>query len=466
MKHLLLRTIAAVLLVALWSFGAIAKERPNVLLLCIDDLRPELKCFGVDYIHSPNIDKLASHGRAFHRHYVQAPTCGASRYTLLTGTYGSADNGALFRKAEAMKGKNFPAWFSRHGYTTVSVGKVSHHPGGRGGPDWDDDTIPEMPGAWNRHLLPAGPWQHPRGVMHGLANGEIRKNAKDMDVFQSFDGPDTAYPDGLITNEALQQMNGLAKGNKPFFLAVGIIRPHLPFGAPAKYMKHYRESKLPDTPHPKNPEGKTTWHGSGEFMKYNRWKRNPNTDSEFAIKVRKHYAACVTYADAMVGRLLVRLDELKLRENTIIVLWGDHGWHLGEHAIWGKHALFEESLRSPLIISHSGLANPGKATRAMVETLDIFPTICELAGLKAPDGLNGKSLVPILKNPAAKGHSAFAYKRGVQTIRTDTWRLIAHKSGQLELYDHTTSAGETKNLAEAQPEKVAALLKQLRARLP
>ena len=443
-----------------------AKEQPNVLLICVDDLRPELKCFGVDYIHSPNIDKLASQGRSFHRHYVQAPTCGASRYTLLTGTYGPADNGALFRRTEAMKGKSFPAWLRNHGYTTVSVGKVSHHPGGRGGPDWDDDTKPEMPGAWTRHLLPAGSWQHPRGVMHGLANGEIRKNAKGMDVFQAFDGPDTAYPDGLITDEALKQMGGLAEAGKPFFLAVGIIRPHLPFGAPAKYMKPYREAKLPATSHPKKPKGKTTWHGSGEFMKYNRWKRNPNTDAEFAIEVRKHYAACVTYADAMVGRLLARLDELKLRENTIIVLWGDHGWHLGEHAIWGKHALFEESLRSPLIISHSGLVNPGKATRAMVETLDIFPTICELTGLKAPAGLNGQSLVSILKNPAAKGHSAFAYKRGVQTIRTDTRRLIAHKSGQLELYDHTSSAGETKNLAEAQPEKAAALLKQLRARLP
>ena len=453
------------ILVGLLPFFSIAKERPNVLLLCIDDLRPELKCFGVDYIHSPNIDRLASRGRAFYRHYVQAPTCGASRYTLLTGTYGSADNQALFRRAESMKGKSFPAWFSKHGYTTVSVGKVSHHPGGRGGADWDDNTKPEMPDAWNRHLLPAGPWQHPRGVMHGLANGEIRKNAKDMDVFQSFDGPDTAYPDGLIVNESLLQLNALAKSDKPFFLAVGIIRPHLPFGAPAKYMKYYREAKLPATPHPDNPKGKTTWHGSGEFMKYNRWKRNPNIDAEFAIEVRKHYAACVTYADAMVGRLLVRLDELKLRENTIIVLWGDHGWHLGEHGIWGKHALFDESLRSPLIISHSGLANPGEATLAMVETLDIFPTICELAGLKAPGGLNGQSLVPILKNPSATGHSAFAYKRGAQTIRTDTHRLIAHKSGQFELYDHTSSAGETKNLSETQPEKVEALLKQLRTRL-
>ncbi|HIG80732.1 MAG TPA: iduronate-2-sulfatase, partial [Verrucomicrobiales bacterium] len=335
------------MLCPLMSTANDVKKRPNVLLICIDDLRPELKCFGVDYIHSPNIDGLAARGRAFHRHYVQAPTCGASRYTLLTGRYGPASNGALFQNFSKIKGTSFPGWFRKHGYATVSVGKVSHHPGGRGGADWDDAAQPEMPGAWDRHLLPAGSWQHPRGAMHGLANGEIRKNAKDMDIFQAFDGPDTAYPDGLITNEALKQMDGLAKGGKPFFLAVGIIRPHLPFGAPAKYLKHYRDAKLPATLHPQKPTGKTTWHGSGEFMKYNRWKRNPTTDAAFAIEVRKHYAACVSYADAMVGRLLAQLDALKLRDNTIIVLWGDHGWHLGEHAIWGKHALFEESLRSP-----------------------------------------------------------------------------------------------------------------------
>ena len=454
------------LLVALWPVISHAKDQPNVLLICIDDLRPELKCFGVDYIHSPNIDELAAKGRAFQRHFVQAPTCGASRFTLLTGRYGPASNGALFQNFSKIKGASFPGWFRKHGYATVSVGKVSHHPGGRGGADWDDTAQPEMPGAWNRHLLPAGSWQHPRGAMHGLANGEIRKNAKDMDIFQAFDGPDTAYPDGLITNEALKQMDGLAKGGKPFFLAVGIIRPHLPFGAPAKYLKHYRDAKLPATLHPQKPTGKTTWHGSGEFMKYNRWKRNPTTDAAFAIEVRKHYAACVSYADAMVGRLLARLDALKLRDNTIIVLWGDHGWHLGEHAIWGKHALFEESLRSPLIIVHPGLAAPGKPTQAMVETLDIFPTVCDLAGLKPPAHLNGQSLMPILKNPNAKGHPAFAYKGGAQTIRTETHRLIAHRGGELELYDHTTPQGETKNLADTQPEKATALLKQLRARLP
>ena len=147
------------------------------------------------------------------------------------------------------------------------------------------------------------------------------------------------------------------------------------------------------------------------------------------------------------------------------MLWGDHGWHLGEHAIWGKHALFEESLRSPLIIAAPRMAAAGKPTQAVVETLDIFPTICELTGLKTPAGLNGQSLMPILVDPSKKGHAAFAYRGSAQTIRTDTHRLIAHRDGELELYDHTTPAGETKNLAETQPEQAAVLLKQLHERL-
>ena len=187
--------------------------------------------------------------------------------------------------------------------------------------------------------------------MHGLAHGEIREDAKSMDLFQSTVGDDSIYPDGLTTDAALEQLQKLAYDTEqPFFLAVGILRPHLPFGAPAKYMQPYPNATLPPTPHPEKPTGQTTWHNSGEFMKYNRWGRDPNHDAQFAIEVRKHYAACVTYADAQVGRLLEQLEAVG-RDNTIVVLWGDHGWHLGEHAIWGKHALFEESLHSPLIIS-------------------------------------------------------------------------------------------------------------------
>ena len=465
-------TSLLVLFVFVWAASPLAAEdKPNVLLLCIDDLRPELHCFGQKYIESPNIDKLATSGRAFHRHYVQAPTCGASRFTLLTGRYGSSGNGALFARAAELKAKpdavppSMPTWFRQHGYTTVSVGKVSHHPGGRGGKDWDEDDKPEMPDSWDRHLLPAGPWQHPRGAMHGLANGEIRINAGKMDLFQAVEGPDSIYPDGLIIDESLQQLDQLAKADQPFFLAVGIIRPHLPFGAPAKYLAPYRDAQLPPIPHPTKPPGKTTWHGSGEFMKYNRWKRNPNDDGDFATEVRKHYAACVSYADAQVGKVLERLTALGESDNTIIVLWGDHGWHLGEHAIWGKHALFEESLRSPLIISYKGMPRPGAATESMVETLDVFPTLADLAGLRKPDYAQGVSLRPILESPAAPGHDAISYARA-RTIRTETHRLIAHRDGHRELYDHTSPEQETRNVADSYPRLVAELLAKLNKRTP
>ena len=483
LPHLNLRWNIFILILSAvsWHGSAItnALEKPtqseskpkNVLLICVDDLRPELGCYGVEYIRSPHIDSLAKRGRIFARHYVQSPTCGASRFTLLTGKYGSSGNGALFQrgnellKSPAAHPPSMPAWFRQQGYTTVSVGKVSHHPGGRGGRDWNEVSKPEMPLSWDRHLLPHGDWQHPRGWMHGLAHGQIRKNARDMDVFQALDGDDSIYPDGISINEALNQMAILAKEEKPFFLAVGILRPHLPFGAPAKYLEPYRDIQLPAIPHPTKPLGKTTWHGSGEFMKYNRWKKNPNSDSAFADEVRRHYAACVSYADAQVGKLIKKVRECGEMDDTVIVLWGDHGWHLGEHAIWGKHSLFEESLRSPLIISYPGLNKPGETSKSIVETLDIFPTLCELTGVKTPDYMDGVSLVPILRKPLAPGHPACSYAGGRKTIRTETHRLILHKDGFVELYDHKTPEKETSNIAERQPEQVEQMIKLLEKRL-
>ncbi len=452
--------------------GLAAQAKPNVLLICVDDLRPELACFGADYIQSPNIDSLAASGRLFTHHYVQAPTCGASRFTLLTGRYGAAGNDALFQRAAKMKHDpksvppSMPAWFRQHGYTTVSVGKVSHHPGGRGGKDWDDQSATEMPDSWDRHLLPAGAWQHPRGWMHGLANGEIRGHAQAMDVFQSAEGPDTIYPDGISMNEALRQLEQLTSDkSQPFFLAVGILRPHLPFGAPAKYMEPYQNATLPPIPHPAKPDGKTTWHNSGEFMKYNRWGRHPNTDAEFATEVRKHYAACVTYADAQVGKLMERLQATGADKNTIVILWGDHGWHLGEHAIWGKHSLFEESLRSPLIISYPDIKNPGQPTDSTVQAMDLFPTLCELTGLATPDFAQGVSLQPQLEDPATPGHPAVSYFGTNRTIRTKTHRLVLHKDGFAELYDHTSPEKETRNVAEENKPLVDELTALLKAQL-
>ena len=439
-------------------------QPPNVLLICVDDLRPELKSFGVEYISSPHIDQLAQNGYAFVRHYVNAPSCGPSRYTLLTGQYGPASNSALFQRAETISESreavdpSMPEWFKTQGYTTVSVGKVSHHPGGRGGDNWDDHNVIEMPNAWDKHLMPNGPWQHPRGAMHGLANGEIRVKAGEMDVYQSAEGPDEIYPDGLITNAALEQLAELTSDDtQPFFLAVGLIKPHLPFGAPEQYMAPYQGVDLPDIPHPEKPEGQSTWHESFEFMKYHRWGKDPNQDTTFAEAVRRHYAACVSYADAQVGKILAELKRTGADQNTIVVLWGDHGWHLGEHAIWGKHSLFEEALRSPLIISYPGMENKGVQTKAIVETLDIFPTLCELTGIPLPDFSQGVSLKPLLEGKQPEGHPALAYWQNARTLRTDTHRLILHADGFVELYDHTSAEKETNNVAEEQPEVVQAL---------
>ena len=440
-----------------------SKQR-NVLLICVDDLRPELASFGATHIHSPNIDRLASQGRAFHSHYVNAPSCGCSRYTLLTGRYGESSNNALFKRAKqvakdaAAVPPSMPEWFRNHGYCTVSVGKVSHHPGGLGGKLWDDPDDLEMPNAWDQHLMPSGAWKNPLGVMHGLAHGNVRgksqAEAGRHDVFESAEGPDSNYPDGLIATEGLKQIETLAALDKPFFLAVGLIKPHLPFGAPQRYLDLYKDVTFPPIAHPNKPAGKTTWHKSGEFTKYNSWGKDPRTDDEFATEARRHYAACVSYVDKHVGDLLAKLTEVGADENTVVVLWGDHGWHLGEHGIWGKHCLFEEALLAPLIVDYPGIQQRGAKTDALVSTLDIFPTLCEIAGIEKPSFVEGRSLQPLLTDPSAEGHDVLSYWGGANTIRTKTHRMTVHKNGYVELYDHTSEAKETANVADQHPDLV------------
>ncbi|GIZ09773.1 sulfatase [Flavobacterium sp. UMI-01] len=456
------------------TIGAKNNAPKNVLLICIDDLRPELHSFGATYIKSPNIDYLSSIGRPFIRHYVNAPSCGPSRYTMLTGRYGieyrNDSNEALFSLAND-RSKNpdqfaptMPEWFRKQGYTTVSVGKISHHPGGYGGKYWDDENIIEMPNAWDKHLMPVGEWKNPSGAMHGLANGKIRE-ANNKKVLETVEGPDTLYPDGLIAEEGLKQLGELATGDKPFFLAIGLIKPHLPFGVPKKYLDQYEGVAIPSPVHPEKPTGKTTWHPSNEFMNYDRDGKDPREDKEFALELKKYYAACVTYADKQVGDILKKLKETGADKNTIIVLWGDHGWHLGEHAIWGKHSLFEESLRSPLIIYNPDMKYPGKQSHAVVETLDVFPTLCDLTKLSKPDFAQGTSLAPILENPNTKGHATVAYTAEATTIRTNQYRFIEHCNGDVELYNHLKDPYEIKNIATKNPELVLELRKQMEAKL-
>jgi iduronate 2-sulfatase len=458
----------------LLSISPALAGRTNVLLICVDDLRPELKSLGAEYIHSPAMDSLVESGRAFTRHYVQAPTCGASRYALLSGKYAAngaqRSNAALFNTANMADKKplSLPRQFRENGYRTVSVGKVSHHPGGLGGKDWDNTAQPEMPGAWDVNLMPTAPWENPKGAMHGYADGKPRIPGK-TPAFEHKEGDDMTYTDGWITQEALKQMDGLAKNDQPFFLAVGIMKPHLPFACPKAYRDIYDGGALPPIPHPDKPEGLSTWHASGEFLGSYRHEpgKDPRKDAAYADQVRRSYAACVSYADNQVAQLLAHLEATGLAENTIVVLWGDHGWHLGEHAVWGKHTLFEESLLAPLVIRVPGMDQAGTKTAAIVETIDIYPTLCELTKVPLPAGLSGKSLVDHLEDPTAEGGSAVSYFGQNETIRTSQYRLIRHgkKGDAYELYDHTGTDGETTNLAAEKPEVVKELSELIDAAL-
>lgn len=237
------------------------------------------------------------------------------------------------------------------------------------------------------------------------------------------------------------------------------------WAAPKRFLDLYDGVELPPIPHPDKPDSPSTWHRSGEFMKYQRWGKGPLKDPAFADEVRRHYAACVSYVDDHVGMLIEKLEACGAADDTVIVLWGDHGWHLGEHAIWGKHALFEESLHAPLIVVAPEVQEPGLPASAVVETVDIFPTLCELTGLKTPDFAMGTSLLQLLQNPTASGHSAVAYTGGAKTIRTERYRYIAHKSGAQELYDHHSPQEETVNIADQDPATVQKLKKQLEAKI-
>ncbi|MEX1049899.1 MAG: sulfatase-like hydrolase/transferase, partial [Akkermansiaceae bacterium] len=252
-----------------------------------------------------------------------------------------------------------------------------------------------------------------------------------------------------------------------FFFAFGLMKPHLPFACPKSYRDRYANVEFPAISRPKKPAGLSTWHSSDEFMQYNHAGRDPRKDPGYADELRRSYAACVTYVDTQIGKIMARLDELGLSDSTIVVLWGDHGYHLGEHGVWGKHTLFEESLHAPLIIRTPGMSATGSASKAIVETVDIYPTLGALCGVPLPGTLDGHSLVPQLENPEAEGRTAIAYSSGNETIRSERHRLIRHggKNVSYELYDHRDQPGETKNIAKENPEIVKQLAAEIDRRL-
>ena len=469
-------------------------ERPNVLFIAVDDLRPQLESYGWARMHTPAIDRLAAGGVRFMHHYVQAPTCGASRYAMLLSqrlrrarpaTY---DNSAfsLLATPDSSRPPALPRHFRRHGYRTVSIGKVSHSPDGRRHekttrPDTTDDpdAPPQMPGSWDEVQGPRGPWDTAWRAFFAYAGGGSRTRGE-TPATESADVPDTGYPDGLTAHLATRKLRDLKEHGQPFFLAVGFYKPHLPFNAPQQYWDRYDRSRIGLAPHPAPPEGvdpATSLHNSEElFGGYGGIARDDSITEGEARRLRHGYYAATSYMDAQVGKVLDALERLGLKEHTIVVLWADHGWHLGNLGIWGKHTLHEFALRSPLVVRAPGVTPPGRAARAPVESLDLYPTLAELCGLPAPKTVDGMSLVPLLKRPGRPSkkspRAAFGYWRRKgrwgKTVRTDRYRLTrwtnaAGEQVQIELYDHRQDPHETENVAAERPVVVRRLMDRLEA---
>ena len=396
------------------SCSLLAKQRskkPNILFIAIDDLRPELGCYGSKYAITPNIDKLASRGRLFERAYCQQPMCHPSRTYLLTGTRpdtnGITHNRVEFRDLNPDR-LTLPRHFRDHGYQCYNYGKIFHRPNAdieqswSGKPKLSRLKLPQPVGfALPENIKRRNEQFNAMFAKYGEA---AKRGLSSGPAYESADVPDTAYRDGHNTAGAIAHLKEFGKTpNKPFFLALGLYKPHLNFVAPKKYWDLYDPKKLPAgtyTPRPKNGASMGL-HASFELRVRQGIPKSGEIDEDLSRTLFHAYLACTSYIDAQVGLTLDALKETGLDKNTIVVFWGDHGWHLGDMGVWGKATNYEIATRVPFIIHTPDMAKPGTKSKGIVELLDIFPTLCELTSLPKPKGLEGKSIVPLLKNPRA-----------------------------------------------------------------
>lgn len=434
------------------SFSFAGDTKPNVLFIAVDDLRPQLGCYGFKSMHTPNIDRLASQGIVFERAYCMVPTCGASRASLMTGIRPARNrfvNYLTWAEKDAPGITTLNTQFKNHGYYTLSNGKVFHHPTdnaeGWSEPAWRPKGI-----SW--YQRPENQKLHQQRQKNG--------NRKRGPAYESADVADEAYADGVLANRAIADLRRLKSKNHPFFLAVGFFKPHLPFIAPQKYWDLYdaESIQLPDNYHVPQDAPKEAIHSFGEMRAYAGIPPKGPVSDETARKLIHGYYACVSYTDAQIGKLLDELDRLGLSDNTIVVLWGDHGWNLGEHTLWCKHCCFETSMHAPLIVKAPGI-HGGKKTSGLTEFIDIYPSLCELAGLPLPAHLQGRSFVPLMKNPglAWKTTAIGRYRNG-DTIRTDQYRFTEYTGNQGKfvsrmLYDHKVDGDENRNISEQKVNK-------------
>ncbi len=458
-------------------------KQPNILFICIDDLRTEIGAYGYPNMVTPNLDDLASNGRLFTNHYVQVPTSGASRSALLTGKFPTTKEDVnnfclgnrLFGSVESDDPETFIHHVRRNGYYTVGMGKVSHSADGAyHNQKGESSDVNELPYSWDRYVTdPNSPWAKGDGLLHSYANGASRYDGSGYHpAFESLDVPDEAYPDGVLANMAVKELEALSKSDKPFFMAVGFYKPHLPFSAPKKYWDMYDAEEIALSPNREAPTDVPSvfLHNSGEFNNQYTYVEKAAAGkvmSDDASRDLRHaYFAAVSYTDAQVGKVISKLRELGLDENTIIVVWGDHGWHLGDHTIWGKHSAFERALNSTFMIITPDMKRAGVASESLVATVDIYPTICELAGIDTPNGIDGESIVPIIKNPKAEIRSeVMSYWNNMVSLRTDRYRMALFNNGkkqEIMLFDHVADPNETINVANDNPNVVAQMTEKIK----
>jgi len=469
MKYSILKPILLPLtLVTAFSSVFSQPKKMNVLFIAVDDLRTELGCYGVDQIKSPNIDRLAKEGTVFNRAYCQQAVCSPSRTSLLTGL--RPDSTKIYDLVTHFRSTipdvvTLPQYFKNQGYYTKGFGKIYH--GVLDDPlSWSDE-----PGFSQTSMGNLNPDEASRNrdlvakkikklSEEQFSRLEQRKKTK-IPAYECKDVPDNAYGDGALTDEAIALLNEDKMKNGPFFLAVGFRKPHLPFVAPKKYWDLYDGEKIAMAKNPFLPDNVpqiALWDWWENLRSYEDMPQEGPLTQEQAKKLKHGYYACVSYTDAQIGRLLDELDRLGLRKNTIVILWGDHGWKLGEHAMWCKQTNFENDTNAPLICSVPEQKMRGSHTNALVEFVDVYPSLCEMAGLPIPSNLQGRSFAPLLDSPnlpwKEAAYSQFPREGGVMgySMRTDRYRFTAwldknkHTIAR-ELYDHQKDPEENKNIA-------------------
>lgn len=451
MKKIKIHQISLVLLLIFCTstFAQEKHQKPNVLMIIVDDLRPELNCYGQSHIKSPNIDNIASNGLVFSNSFCNVPVCGASRASLLTGVRPTATRFVNYLSSADIDlpgHLSLPRYLKQNGYTTISIGKVYHN---------ENDDID----GWSEKPMPMKEgvtYINPESIAQKkVALKGTRKVGPAWESGNTED--DEVYRDGKIAQKAIEKLEILKDSESPFFLAVGFIKPHLPFCAPKKYYDLYDRDEIELADNYFFPENapQKAFINSGELRsRYTGVPEERLLPEAYALGLKHAYFACVSYTDAMIGKVMDKLKVEGLDKNTIVVLWGDHGWNLGEHTIWGKHNNFEDALRAPIIVSAPGYPKDIKSN-SLVEFVDVYPSIAEYCGLEIPVHCQGKSFLPIMKNPEEniKDEVFCRWKpsEGIHTMKYAYTEWRDKETGELQanmLYDLLKDPEENINVAD------------------